>query len=208
MTILDDLDTTALATTVATLAICIPMIAMAVLDRKKQRSPRSVFRILILLAGLFWSGLLGLNTMDNVSDARHSSVTGQLKIVGYQYVPRGTHVSLYLACVADCSSTGIPLVMEPKAQSVLRDHRELPAFKIGYLVENVKVLPDKTAYRVVDISDPATGASLYHLDTSSHPWRAGLLFADAAFFLLTGLLVFNREPKAPILSGFLSIAAR
>lgn len=193
MTILDDLNTLARGTTLATLAICVPMIALAILGRRKRRSARSFFRLFVLLAGLCWCGILGLNTLDNVSDARHSSVTGQVKVVGYQYVQRGTHISLYLACVADCNATSVPLVMEPKAQSVLTDRRGAPAFKIGYLAEAVKVGTDKTAFKVVDISDPSTGASFYHLDTSRHSWRAGILFADAGLFLLTGLLIMRLD---------------
>jgi hypothetical protein len=189
MTILDDLNTIARGTTLATLAICVPMIALAILNRRKPRSARSFFKYFVLLAGLCWCGILGLSTLDNVSDALHSSVTGQVKVAGYQYGPRGTHISLYLACVADCDSTSVPLVMEPKAQSILRDRRGVPAFKIGYLVEAVKFGTDKAAFKVVDISDPSTGASFYHLDTSRHSWRVGILFADAALFLLTGLLV-------------------
>jgi hypothetical protein len=170
--------------------LCASFVAVAIINWRKRRFTRGIGRYLILLAGLCCCGFLGLSTLDNASDAQHASFTGQVRVTGYQYGPRGTHINLYRACVTNCDTPGVQLVMEPKAQSVLRDHQELPAFKIGYLVEAVKVLSGKTAYKVVDISDPSTGIYFYHLDTNRHPWRAELFFADAAFFILAGLLDF------------------
>jgi hypothetical protein len=188
MTILDDLNSLALGTTLATVSVCSLFAAVAIIDRRKHRSARGIGLYLILLAGLYWCGFLGLNTLDNVSDAKHSSITGQVKVTGYLHGPRGTHINLYQACLTNCDSLGVLLVMEPKAQSILRDHPDLPAFKIGYLSEGVKAGSDRSAFKVVDISDPTTGTSFYHLDTSLHPWRAWTFFADAVLFLLTALL--------------------
>jgi hypothetical protein len=201
MTILDDLNAMTLGTTLATFAISVSFVAAAIHDRRMRRSARGVGRYLILLAGLCWCGILGLSTLDNVSDAAHSFLTGQLKVAEYQYGPRGTHLNLYRACAAKSKSSGVLLVMEPKAQAVLRSHQELPEFKIEYLTEYLSVGSNKMAYKVVDISDPYTGTSFYHLDTSHHPWRSGLLFSDAAWLLLTGLLDFclfftNARPQA------------
>jgi hypothetical protein len=104
---------------------------------------------------------------------------------------------MFLVCVADCSSTSVPLVMEPKAESVIKEHKNLPALKVEYLVQYEKVRADVSAFKVVDISDPSTGVSFYHLDTAHHPVRAGFLFADAALFLLTGLLTMRLARSEP-----------
>ena len=42
-------------------------------------------------------------------------------------------------------------------------------------------------FKVVELSDPVTGTSFVHPDTSKHPVHAGVLFVDAARLLLTGV---------------------
>jgi len=196
MTIFNDLNTTAWATTLVTVVAC-PLIAIAdMLAKNKQRSARSGVRYFLLLAGFCWCGILGLNTLNNASSASHASITGKLHVVGYTYGGRGPGISLYLVCVADCSSTSVPLIMEPSAESIVKAHKDSAALQIGYLVEYQKVRADVSAFKVVDISDPATGASFYHIDTAPHVVRASFFFGDAVLFLLTGLfIVFLIRPE-------------
>jgi hypothetical protein len=197
MTIIGDLNATALVTSLVTLLVCASYAGVAIFNRRKRRFAGGIGRYLILLAGLFCCGFLGLNTLDNASDARQASFTGQVKIAGFQYGPRGAHINLYRACATNCDASGVLFVMEPKAQIILRDHPDLSILKIKYLAEKMNVGPNEMAFKVVDISDPSKGTPLYRLDTSHHPWRAGLYFTDAAFFLLTGLLDFLLIVRKP-----------
>lgn len=188
MKLIDDLDAMALGTTLAAFTLCALIALKEIREWKKPGQTRSGFRLVVLLAGTLWCGILGFSTLDDASDAQHASVTGKLQVVGFSYAGRGSHVARYLACVEDCTSTSVPLIMEPAAQSIVREHGSSPALKVGYLIETGKIRAETNGYKVVDISDASTGASLYHLDTSHHPLRAGIFLADAALFLLAGLL--------------------
>jgi hypothetical protein len=199
MKVFDDLDAMTWGTTLAALIICALVAVNEIRSWRKLSDAKSGFVLVLLLAGTLWCGILGFSTLDNASDARHSSVTGKLQVVGYGYAGRGSHIVRYVACVADCNSAGVPLIMEPRAQSIVKAHKSMSAWQIGYLVESGKNRGEIEGYKVVDISDPSTGASLYHLDTSRHPVRASAFFADAALFLLAGLLGLRpvkREPKS------------
>jgi len=188
MRIVDDLDAMTLSTTLVAVLLCALIAIMEIRDWKKPSLAKGGFWIVLLLAGTLWCGILGFSTLDDASDAKHSSVTGKLQVIGFAYAGRGSHVARYLACVEGCTSTSVPLIMEPVAQSIVREHGSSPTLKVGYLIETGKIRADANGFKVVDISDPSTGASLYHLDTSHHALRAGILFADAALFLLVGLL--------------------
>jgi len=188
MTILDDMDATAWSATLAATAVCALFVVVEIRGWRKHRATSALFmRILFLLAAC-WCGIMGLDTLSAGSDAERSSVTGRLQVVGYLHAGRGAYISQYLACVTDCRPVNGSLVMEPKAQLAIKDHQNLPTFKVDYLMENERVRGNVNVFKVVDISDPATGASFYHLDTARHPVRAGLYFADTALILLTGLL--------------------
>lgn len=198
MRVLDDLDAMTWGTTIAALTLCTLFAAMEIRDRKNRSSAKNGYRIVFLLVGAFWCGILACSTVDNASDARRASVIGRLQVVGYSYAGRGSNITRYLACVGDCNSTSVPLIMEPRAQSIVRDHRNSPVLKVGYLIESGKIRSEIDGYRVVDISDPSTGVSYYHSDTSHHPVRAGVLFIDATLFLLAcllGLRTENREAR-------------
>jgi hypothetical protein len=198
MKVFDDLDAMTWGTTLAAVMLSAPVAVNEIRNWKKPSDAKSGFVLVLLLAGTLWCGILGFSTLDNASDARHSSVTGKLQVAGYGYAGRGSHIVRYVACVADCNSASVPLIMEPRAQSIVKARKDLPALQIGYLVESGRNPADTGGFKVVDISDPSTGASLYHLDTSHHPVRASAFFADAALFLLAGLLGLRPVKHEPV----------
>jgi hypothetical protein len=197
MKVLDDLDAMTWSTTFAAFMLCTLVAFIEVRNRKKRGSARNGFRLVLILIGAFWCGILGFSTLDNASDAERAFAVGKLQVTGYAYAGRGSHIARYLVCVTECNSTSVPLVMEPRAQSIVKDHKSSPALKVGYLHESDMIGGDTDGYKVVDISDPSTGVSFYHVDTSHHSVRAGLYFADAALFLLAGLLGLRRAKDEP-----------
>jgi hypothetical protein len=200
MKVFGDLDAMTWGTTLAAVILCALVAVDEIRDWKRLSEAKSGLVLVLLLAGTLGCGILGFSTLDNASDARHSSVTGKLQVIGYGYAGRGSHIVRYVACVADCNSKAVPLIMEPRAQSIVKAHQNLSALQIGYLVESGKNPADAGGFKVVDISDPFTGASLYHLDTSHHLARASVFFADAALFLLAGLLGLRVRAAAKIVT--------
>jgi hypothetical protein len=197
MTFLDDLNSTTWAFTFVTLALC------ALFAFSRNRTWWDVqpiigrLRLVLLLSGVCWSGIMGLSTLENASDARHGTVTGPLDVVGYTYAGRGTHINRYLAHVEGAMAHNITLVMEPRAQAVLTKQKRLSGFTVGYLADPMMVRPDVFAFKVVDISNPETGASYYHIDTARHAVRAGFFFADGVLFAALFMLAIRVRTHPP-----------
>lgn len=124
--------------------------------------------------------------------APQKTVEGVARFVA---VMHGRHSTTVFICATTCVQTGgYALALNEPAAAVTSMGSN---YRFTYLAQPTGNAFSGTSLRVVGVSDPDSGQTLYAMDLTNHPYRILAYLCDAALLIFTVFLAsyFTRNPR-------------